>query len=73
MGICRRVAHELQDAEDAFQATFLVLLRKAGSLAGRTSLASWLYGVAYRVTLNANTAALRMYVRCKEDLYCIGE
>jgi len=58
-GVCRRVAYEPQDAEDAFQATFLVLLRKANSLIGRASVASWLYGVAYRVTLNANTAALR--------------
>jgi RNA polymerase sigma factor (sigma-70 family) len=62
-GVCRRVARDAQDAEDAFQATFLVLLRKAGSLTGRWSLASWLYGVGYRLALNANTHATRRQAR----------
>src|SRR5262249_62045271 len=58
-GACRRLLPKDHDAEDAFQATFLVLLRRAGSLERRPSLGNWLYGVAVRVALKARSLAAR--------------
>ena len=49
--VCRNVVGESNAAEDAFQATFLVLVRKAGSIRRPELLGNWLYGVAYRVAL----------------------
>src|SRR5262245_38003103 len=59
LGVCRRVLRHEQDAEDAFQATFLALVRKAGVIGKRASVASWLYKVAFRVALAARDRADR--------------
>jgi RNA polymerase sigma factor (sigma-70 family) len=59
LGVCRRVLHHAQDAEDAFQATFLTLVRKAPSVARRGSVGSWLYKVALRVALAAREQRAR--------------
>jgi RNA polymerase sigma factor (sigma-70 family) len=56
LGVCRRILRNTQDAEDAFQATFLVLVRKAGSLRQRELVGNWLYGTAYRAALETQAA-----------------
>jgi RNA polymerase sigma factor (sigma-70 family) len=62
-GVCRRLLSH-HDAEDAFQATFLVLVRKAASVVPRTMVGNWLYGVAHQTALQARRTAARR--RAKE-------
>jgi RNA polymerase sigma factor (sigma-70 family) len=59
LGACRRLLPGPHDADDVFQATFLVLVHKAASIRNGTSLGCWLYGVAYRLALKARAGAAR--------------
>src|SRR4051794_38532315 len=70
LGVCRRLLRDAHDADDAFQATFLVLVRKAHSIVPRERIGPWLYGVAYRTSLKAKAMANRRRARQKtlEDM-----
>jgi RNA polymerase sigma factor (sigma-70 family) len=65
-GVCRRVLGNDHDAEDAFQATFLVLLRKAGSIRPREMVGNWLYGVAHQTALKARATVAKRQSREKQ-------
>jgi RNA polymerase sigma factor (sigma-70 family) len=66
LGVCRRLLRCSHDADDAFQATFLVLVRKAASIVPRELLPNWLYGVAYRTAVRARSLAARRQQREKQ-------
>lgn len=57
--VCRHILHHEEDVDDALQATLLVLARKAGSIRKPSAVASWLYGVAYRIAMNAKKTTAR--------------
>jgi RNA polymerase sigma factor (sigma-70 family) len=65
LGVCRQLLRDPNDVDDAFQATFLVLVRKAGSLRQQELLGNWLYGVAYRVALRGRFGRGR--AKCQAD------
>jgi RNA polymerase sigma factor (sigma-70 family) len=60
--VCRRILRDPHDVEDAFQATFLVLVRKAGSIRKRASVGSWLHGVALRAAADIHSTATRRQI-----------
>jgi RNA polymerase sigma factor (sigma-70 family) len=62
-GVCRRVLADAHEAEDAYQATFIVLLRKAPALTSCATLAEWLHGVARRIALKARVSTIRRRAR----------
>jgi RNA polymerase sigma factor (sigma-70 family) len=59
LSVCQSILHNLHDAEDVFQAAFLVLARKAGSIQRREAVSSWLYRVAYRLAVKAQASVAR--------------
>ena len=66
LGVCRRVTGHHHDAEEAFQAAFLVLARKAATIWPRQMLANWLYEVAYRSALKLRTATAKRQAKEKQ-------
>jgi RNA polymerase sigma factor (sigma-70 family) len=66
LGVCRRVLGNAADAEDAFQATFVVLVRKATSILPRTRVGNWLHGVAHKTALKAKAMSRTRHVKERE-------
>jgi RNA polymerase sigma factor (sigma-70 family) len=72
LGVCRSILRDPHAAEDVFQATFLLLIRKAGSVRKRESVGPWLYGAARRVALEARGAASRRPLPAPLDVEAPG-
>ncbi|HVK11942.1 MAG TPA: sigma-70 family RNA polymerase sigma factor [Gemmataceae bacterium] len=71
LGVCSRVLGNVHDAEDAFQATFLVLARKAGAVSPRNAVGNWLYGVAHQTAVRVR--AITMKRRGRESLRSVPD
>ncbi len=67
MGVCRQVLRRHEDAEDVFQATFMALARRAGTIRNRMVLGAWLYEVAHRLALRKRTSLFRAPVPLTAD------
>src|SRR5437773_2923622 len=65
-GVCRRIVGHAADAEDAFQAAFVILVRKAAAVKPREAVGNWLYGVACHTALKARTASSKMRAKEKQ-------
>jgi RNA polymerase sigma factor (sigma-70 family) len=65
-GVCRRILANTHDAEDAFQATFLVVVQKAASLTNRQTIGNWLHGVSYKTALKARALRVRRQQKERE-------
>src|SRR5258708_10046305 len=63
LGVCGRVLRNRADAEDAFQATFLVLVKKAGGIRPRGMVGNWLYGVAHTTALKARAMSTKRVIK----------
>src|SRR6516225_8053008 len=66
LGVCRRVLRNAADAEDAFQTTFLVLVRKAATIRPRGLVGNWLYGVAHTTALKARAMSTKRLAKERE-------
>ncbi|WP_422927823.1 RNA polymerase sigma factor [Singulisphaera sp. PoT] len=72
LGLCRRMLDDPHDVEDAFQATFLLLVRKASSIRDGEQLGPWLHGVARRVALRARAQSHRRRLREHSDIEALA-
>ena len=68
LGVCRRVLPNENDVEDTFQATFLLLVRKARLIRKRESVGSWLHGVAYRLAVRSRTDDIRRRIHEQREI-----
>jgi RNA polymerase sigma factor (sigma-70 family) len=73
LGVCRQLLRDPNDVDDAFQATFLVLVRKAGTLRQCELLGNWLYGVAHRVAMKSRAGSARRSARAPFGIEAIDQ